>query len=98
MLAQAPTFSVPVLREMSQIFRRFTTGMGNPGFIERNIIMDTKAINTLRPSGSVYGADFLANKAMSYAPQKLQHVLAPFKNPALGIIRTATTSFDPIPL
>lgn len=84
-LQQMPLNSWPIFRDVSRIFRQFTTGSANPGFAPVNFGYDTFTANTLRPVGSLYGTDYLVNKAtLGQSPAWLNNV-----------IRVATTSFDP---
>ena len=98
MLAQAPSVTVPIVRGFNRFWRMSTTGSGNLGFLERNLLMETKGFNAKRPHGSLYGADYLVHRGASMLPQKLQDVLAPIRTPVLTAVRAGIpAAIDPIP-
>lgn len=84
-LQQGPTSVIPIASQVSKVFRQFTTGTMAPGFAPKSFGYDTKTINATRPLDTLYGLDYLVNKAtLGKSPKWLENAA-----------RVAATHYDP---
>lgn len=90
-LNQGPSWQIPVVQQVSNMWRQGTTGTLQPGYGPIAAVTNTRAFNATRPSGTVYGTDYLVNKATRGWLTNGSSLA----NRVHDVIRAGTTTWDP---